>query len=134
VWGGGGTSFSMLRILHEAYKVTRLHGKRLKPFTSFYLATLGGAKLLRLDDKIGSFNPGNEADFAVLDLNCTPLMAMKQACCTTLAEKLFTMIILGDDRAVRATYVPGKCLHNRDESDVVSPTTIRNLFFGENAR
>jgi len=113
---GGGTSFSMLRTLQEAYKVTRLHGKRLSPYTSFYLATLGGARALRLDDRIGSFRAGNEADFAVLDFTCTQLMAFKQACCRTLAEKLFTMIILGDDRTVKATYVAGKCLHDRDES------------------
>jgi len=113
---GGGTSFSMLRTLHEAYKVTRLHGKRLSPFMSFYLATLGGARTLRIDDRIGSFRAGNEADFAVLDFKCTPLMALKQACCTNLAEKLFTMIILGDDRAVKATYVAGKLLHDRDKS------------------
>jgi guanine deaminase len=113
---GGGTSFSMLQTLHEAYKVTRLKGNTLSPMKSLYLATLGGAKSLQLDDKIGSFKHGNEADFAVLDYNCTPLMQLKLERCTTLAEKLFTMIILGDDRAVKATYIAGVCMHDRDKA------------------
>jgi guanine deaminase len=41
-------------------------------------------------------------------------MALKQGKCKTLAEKLFAMIILGDDRAVQATYVAGNCVHDRD--------------------
>ncbi len=113
---GGGTSFSMLKTLHEAYKVTRLKGNKLSPLKSVYLATLGGAKTLQLEDKIGSFKQGNEADFAVLDFNCTPLMSLKQGTCHTLEEKLFSMIILGDDRAVKATYVAGVCAQERDNA------------------
>jgi guanine deaminase len=111
---GGGTSFSMLQTLSEAYKVTQMNGNKLSPLKSLYLATLGNAKTLQLEDKIGSFKIGNEADFAVLDFNSTPIMALKQAKCKTLAEKLFAMIILGDDRAVQATYVAGNCVHDRD--------------------
>ncbi|MGK0405873.1 MAG: guanine deaminase [Oleispira sp.] len=111
---GGGTSFSMLQTLSEAYKVTQLNGNKLSALKSLYLATLGNAKTLQLEDKIGSFKIGNEADFAVLDFNSTPLMALKQGKCKTLAEKLFAMIILGDDRAVQATYVAGNCVHDRD--------------------
>ena len=111
---GGGTSFSMLQTLNEAYKVTQLNGNKLSPLKSLYLATLGNAKTLQLEDKIGSFKIGNEADFAVLDFNSTPIMALKQSKCKTLAEKLFAMIILGDDRAVQATYVAGNCVHQRD--------------------
>ncbi|MCG8612272.1 MAG: guanine deaminase [Pseudomonadales bacterium] len=111
---GGGTSFSMLHTLNEAYKVCQLNGHSLCPLKSLYLATLGNAKSLQLEDKIGSFNLGNEADFAVLDFNCTPLMRLKQSKSTTLKEKLFSMIILGDDRAIKATYVAGDCVHDRD--------------------
>jgi guanine deaminase len=112
---GGGTSFSMLQTLNEAYKVTQLNGNKLSALKSLYLATLGNAITLQLDDKIGSFKAGNEADFAVLDFNSTPLMSLKQSKCKTLAEKLFAMIILGDDRAVQATYVAGNCVHNKDK-------------------
>lgn len=110
---GGGTSFSMLQTLNEAYKICQLRGKKLSPLKSLYLATLGNAKSLQLDDKIGSFLTGREADFAVLDFDATPLMSLKQAKCTTLDEKLFAMIILGDDRAVKATYVAGNCAHEK---------------------
>lgn len=110
---GGGTSFSMLQTLNEAYKVCQLQGQKLSPLKSLYLATLGNAKTLELDDKIGSFKLGNEADFAVLDFNSTPLMKLKQSKCKTLDEKLFAMIILGDDRAIAATYVAGKCAYSK---------------------
>jgi guanine deaminase len=110
---GGGTSFSMLQTLNEAYKVSQLQGHKLSPLKSMYLATLGNAKSLQLDDKIGSFLAGREADFAVLDFDATPLMRLKQAKCKTLDEKLFAMIILGDDRAVKATYVAGECAHEK---------------------
>ena len=42
-----------------------------------YLATLGGAHALYLDDKLGSFQPGKEADFVVLDYMATPDMAAR---------------------------------------------------------
>ncbi len=112
---GGGTSFSMLRTLHEAYKVLQLQGQSLCPMRSLYMATLGNARSLHLADKIGSLEAGKEADFTILDFNCTPLMALKQQHCKTLREKLFAMIMLADDRAVAATVVAGQCLHERDK-------------------
>ncbi|KZZ77970.1 guanine deaminase [Oleiphilus sp. HI0130] len=110
---GGGTSFSMLTTLAEAYKINQLQNHSLSPLKSMYMATLGNAKSLQLDDKIGSFQAGREADFAVLDYDATPLMSLKQSKCKTLDEKLFAMIILGDDRAVKATYVAGECAHEK---------------------
>lgn len=111
---GGGTSFSMLQTLSEAYKISQLKGNSLCPLRSFYMATLGNAKSLGLEDQIGSFKAGNEADFIVLDYEATDLMQLKQSRCNTLREKLFAMIILGDDRAVSHTYVAGKLTHQRD--------------------
>ena len=66
---GAGTSFSQLQSLNEAYKVMQLQGKKLDPFKSLYLATLGGANALYLDDKLGNFKSGKDADFVVLDYN-----------------------------------------------------------------
>ena len=76
---GGGTSFSMLRTLDESYKVAQLARQRLSPLRAFYLATLGGARALDLDDRIGNFAPGKEADFVVLDPAATPLLARRMA-------------------------------------------------------
>lgn len=113
---GGGTSLSMLQTLSEAYKVGQLKGtgKPLSPLKSLYMATLGNAQSLQLEDKIGNFDQGKEADFCVLDFKGTPLLAHRQSRCKTLREKLFAMIVLGDDRAVKATYVGGRLVHERD--------------------
>lgn len=104
---GGGDSFSMLRTINEAYKIQQLRGNSLSPLKSLYLATLGGAKALDLDSKLGNFDIDKEADFIVLNESATPLMAMRRAGCNTLAERLFTLTMLGDDRCVSHTYIQG---------------------------
>ena len=109
---GGGTSFSMLRTLAETYKVAQMRGHRLTPWRAFYLATLGGAKALNLDDRIGSFAPGREADFIVLRMDSTPLIARRMKTTRTPAEKLFALMMLGDDREIGATYIMGNCVWN----------------------
>lgn len=114
---GGGTSFSMLRTLSEAYKVCQLRNYSLAPQKAFYMATLGNAKSLKLDDKIGNFEIGKEADFVIIDLKSTPLMARKQSKCKTLDEILFSLMMLGDDRAISETYVAGHSVFkNRDSA------------------
>ena len=105
---GGGSSFSMLRTMGEAYKVAQLSGRQLTPLRAFYLATLAGARQLRLQDRIGSFIPGHEADFIVLDPAATPLLARRMDQCHTLSERLRLWMILGDDRAIADTYVLGQ--------------------------
>lgn len=110
---GGGTSFSQLQSLNEAYKVMQLQGKKLDPFKSLYLATLGGAHALYLDDKLGNFLPGKEADFLVLDYNATPLISYRMRQARSLEERLFALIMLGDDRAVKETFAAGVSVHQR---------------------
>ncbi|MDL2226846.1 guanine deaminase [Deltaproteobacteria bacterium OttesenSCG-928-M10] len=110
---GGGTSLSMLETLNEAYKVARMNGRPLNSIEGFYLATRGGAEALDLADRIGSIAPGYEADFVVLDLKATPLMEFRQGYAKTLAEKLFVLMTIGDDRAVKATYLAGRKVHER---------------------
>ena len=105
---GAGTTFSILSTLGEAYKVGQLQQYRLSAFEAFYHATLGGARALHLDDKIGNFDPGKEADFVVLDGNATALQQLRAANSTTLAEKLFVLMTLGDDRNIHATWVFGE--------------------------
>ena len=111
---GAGTSFSQLQSLNEAYKVMQLQGKKLDPFKSLYLATLGGANALYLDDKIGNFASGKDADFVVLDYNATPLISYRMQQAKTLDEKLFALTMLGDDRAVKETFAAGQSVHRRD--------------------
>lgn len=110
---GAGTSFSMLRTLGEAYKVLQLQGQSLSPERAFHLATLGGAQSLYLDEQIGNFEPGKAADFVVLDPEATPLLARRMARASTLSDRLFAFMILGDDRAIAATHVMGECVWRR---------------------
>jgi len=105
---GGGTSFSMLRTLAEGYKVAQLADQPLSAFRAFYLATLGGAEGLGLDNRIGNFAPGKEADFVVIDPRATPLAARRHKLTGSLEEQLFMIMMLGDDRFVAETYVLGK--------------------------
>jgi len=104
---GAGTTFSILHTLGEAYKVGQLRGDALDPFHALYLATLGGARALGLDDRIGNLAPGKEADFVVLDLAATPLLARRLASAKGLEDKLFALTVLGDDRVVSRTYLAG---------------------------
>ncbi|MFN3767813.1 guanine deaminase [Ectopseudomonas guguanensis] len=110
---GAGTSFSQLQSLNEAYKIMQLQGKKLDPFKSLYLATLGGANALYLNDKLGNFLPGKDADFLVLDYNATPLMSYRMQQARSLEERLFALTMLGDDRAVKETFAAGVSVHQR---------------------
>jgi guanine deaminase len=110
---GGGTDYSMLATLGEAYKVAQLRGRRLAALDAFYLATLGNARRLGLDAEIGSLESGKWADLVVLDPRATPVLASRQEVSETLEDVLFSLLILGDDRAVRATYVGGRRVHGR---------------------
>jgi guanine deaminase len=105
---GGGSSFSMLRTMAEGYKVAQLRNTRLSPLRAFYLATLAGARLLKLDDRIGRFAPGMEADFIVLDPEATPLLARRMRAARTLEEQLQLYMILGDERVIAGTFILGQ--------------------------
>ncbi len=115
---GAGTSFSILKTASAAYQVAQLRSQKLSAFQALFLATLGGARALCLEDKLGNFEIGKEADFVVLNLHSTPIMALRnqssEAIAPTLAEisdQLFATNIMGDDRAIAATYIMGKLAH-----------------------
>jgi guanine deaminase len=105
---GGGTSLSLLRTASEAYKVLHLQEHALPAMQALYLATLGAAEALHLDDYIGNFAPGKEADFVVLDYAGSNLTARRCAAAGSIEEKLFALMTLADDRNVAATHVMGR--------------------------
>lgn len=111
---GGGSSFSMLQTMRSAYEIAQLRGYSLHPVRAYYLATLGSAAAMGLAGKIGNLASGFEADVVVLDLASRPLIAERMRHARGLADALFIQMILGDDRAVRATYVAGRKLFDRD--------------------
>lgn len=139
---GGGNRFSMLNVLDEAYKVgmlnnTQLDGSidpskgdpeeaernKLNPYRAFWSLTLGGAEGLYLDDKIGNFDQGKEADFVVLDWNGGPAAMpwhqtaiVKDGGPSTVeqaADLLFSMMVVGDDRCVDETWIMGERLYKK---------------------
>ncbi len=110
---GGGTSYSMLATLGEAYKVQMLSGYKPSAAELFCMATRGNAERLRIGHETGSLEPGKFADLVVLDPKATPVLASRQEVSSSLEDVLFSLMILGDDRAVRATYVAGRKVHER---------------------
>lgn len=116
---GAGTGYSMLRTLGDAYKVQQMLGISLHPAQALYLATLGGARALAIDDRIGSLVPGRDADLAVLDPAATPLLARRCALRDDPLDRFFALMTLGDDRSVAATYVGGRCAYRRDGREVM---------------
>ena len=105
---GGGTSYSMLRTMAEAYKILQLQGQPLPALAALHAITRGNAVALGLDHLIGSLEPGREADIVVLDPAAQRSMAHRLETVRDLAEELFVLVTLGDDRNVVATYVMGE--------------------------
>lgn len=107
---GGGSSYSLLRTLDEAYKIQQLRGNRLPPIESYWQATRGNAEALGLVERIGTLEPGSDADIIALDASATPAMKIRMETVQTLEEELFLMQTMGDDRSVQAVYVAGEAV------------------------
>ncbi len=105
---GGGTTLSLLQTMGEGYKVLQLRGQNLPPMRALYLATLGAARALDLDDRIGNFERGKEADFIVLDADATRLSGRRARRAHSVDDRLFSLMTLGDERHVAATYLEGR--------------------------
>ncbi|MDA0848056.1 MAG: amidohydrolase family protein, partial [Proteobacteria bacterium] len=105
---GAGTSMSMFKTMLNAYQVCKLRGQTLSPEGAFFLATLGGAQALGLDQFIGNFEKGKEADLQVLNPVAIPLIERRLQKTTTKSEELFALLALGDERCLAATYVLGQ--------------------------
>jgi guanine deaminase len=112
---GGGSSLSMFATMKAAYEVAQLRGHSLHPAQAFWLATMGGARLLGMEGRIGNIAPGMEADIVVLDLAGHGVLAQRCAEAGSILDQLFALMILGDDRSIRATYIAGEKRHDRDQ-------------------
>jgi guanine deaminase len=110
---GAGTTPSLFNAMADAYKVQQVQGVSLSPFHLWYLATLGGACALSLQSEIGSLEPGKSADFLVLDLNATPLIALRSERATSTEDLLAGLIFMGDDRLVAHGYIAGERVFER---------------------
>ena len=119
---GGGTSFSPFHTMLAAYYVGRAAvqqggnlkaGLSLSPQHLWWQHTAGAAKGLGLEGVVGNLTVGCEADFVILNPQCTPLMARKMERCSNLDELLFAMIVLGDDRLIEKTVIAGQTQFQR---------------------
>lgn len=110
---GAGTSLCQLRTLADAYKVLQLQQQSLSPHAGWYMATLGSARALSLDEHIGNFEAGRDADVLVIDWEQVPLLAERARRARSFDEVLFAVMMLGDERCVARTYVAGECVHRR---------------------
>jgi guanine deaminase len=117
---GGGPTLSPFEVMRSAMYVhtarrflSDFGGGDISLATAFYLATLGGAQALRLDDKIGSLDRGKEADFIVVNpQRLSPLPPEKEP--EILPDTLLSRLIFrGDDRIVEQTYVRGALCYDR---------------------
>ncbi|MFY0617860.1 guanine deaminase [Shimia sp.] len=104
---GAGTSYSMLQTLNEGYKILQLQGQALHPYQAFHWITRGNAMTLGMQSEIGTLEAGSAADLVVLDARATSAMDLRMDAATTLAQELFVLMMMGDDRAVAQTYVAG---------------------------
>ncbi len=106
----------MLRTMDEGYKVIALNGEKLNPFASFWQLTRGNAEALAIADRVGTLEEGTEADITVLNSRATPAMRLRMETVGTLAEELFLLQTLGDDRAVTEVYVAAQAGKERARS------------------
>lgn len=113
---GAGTSFSMFQTMGESYKVQQIKGYMMPVMETFYKATLGSASALHLEKEIGSLLPDQFADFIVVDYASTIPQRLRMDYLEklgrlTIEQKLFGLQTMADDRAIKATFVAGNCVH-----------------------
>jgi guanine deaminase len=113
---GGGQSFSMLETMRSAHEVARLKGEPLTALQLWYWASRAGAVALGWHEQAGMLEEGFDADFIVLDPRATPLLARRTARTESFEEVLFALIVLGDDRAVRETFIAGRASKKQMET------------------
>ena len=99
---GAGKGLSMFRTMEDALKVT----PSLSVHDLFRLATTGGAKVLGLHERIGTLEPGMDADFVFL----APKIDVNAKECYAIEDVLSALVFRGDDRDVQAAYVRGRRL------------------------
>lgn len=110
---GAGTTPSMFNAMADAYKIQQVLGVSLSPFHLWYLATLGGARVLSLDGRTGSLEAGKDADFLVLDLRATSLLTLRTSHAESIEDLLAGLIFMGDERVVASTTIAGREVHAR---------------------
>lgn len=113
---GAGTTPSIVNAMADAYKIQQVRNVSLSPFHLWYLATLGGARALALDDVTGSLEVGKDADFIAIDTHATPLLSLRLGGAESVEDLLAGLVFLGDDRLVARVWIRGREVWSRDET------------------
>lgn len=113
---GGGFSSSILDAMRQALVASNARevlsqgkDKGLSIDDVFYLATLGGARVCCLEDKIGNFTVGKDFDALLIDSNSSKpgimTMVEDQDATRTIFDKF---VMTGDDRNIQKVFVCGR--------------------------
>lgn len=98
---GAGRTFSLRRVAARAYDAALITGSPARAESLLWHATLGGARALGLDHRVGRLVPGHEADLVALDV--PPGVEDR--------DELFDALVFRLDAGpVRATYARGRRL------------------------
>lgn len=104
---GAGTSMSVFTEMRHA-DYTQLE-ETISPAKALYLATMGGAKVMSMEDDVGNFEVGKYADFNVVDIcGIDPRYNLSQL---STDEILSLLMYRGDGKAIESTYVGGAKLN-----------------------
>jgi guanine deaminase len=82
----------------------------IDPRELLYRATLGGARAAWLDHQIGSLEESKEADFIVVDPR-RKTGIVDNILSQSSDDILSSLVFLGDDRLIEATYVRGRAIY-----------------------
>ncbi len=109
---GGGTGFSLLKEGLEAYQMQMLRpdGVKLSPAHLLYLATKAGAKALHLEDQIGDFTTGKQADFVVLKAPKGSTLERTLQGSPSMDASLGALFTLAREESVKSVFVAGEKL------------------------
>lgn len=106
---GAGYTYSILENAKTMHVLQKLNENYIESAELFYMATLGGAKVLRVDTEIGSLDVGKKADFTVLSsARYNEVLSDLISSATTPEEKLHKLILLHNANCVRATFIDGE--------------------------
>jgi guanine deaminase len=115
-----GYSTSMLDSMRQASNVSRhlaIHEGDVSWTLNFqeivYLATMGSARVVSLEDKIGNFEPGKCFDALVVDTglkDCININGWEKDDLVLVKKWVF----MGDDRSIRKVFVGGRLVVEKD--------------------
>ncbi|XP_011693824.1 PREDICTED: guanine deaminase-like isoform X2 [Wasmannia auropunctata] len=113
----GGASYSMLNEMRSALQVSNsiffMKKKEKEKYTPlnykqvFYMATLGGAEALSIDNEVGNLTKGKQFDALIIEMDAKDNLLNNLKIFDKLKEDFQRFIYTGDDRNIVSVYVNG---------------------------